>query len=105
MKNFKARADLLHLGLLLLIDEPSAFLEIFANDSFLDVAYSVAPYMFFYYCAALVLTRGQSNGQLNLSQIAQQAAKINCNKVLVKFIEDLIGKFNFDEALKHLGKI
>ncbi|CAD8079165.1 unnamed protein product [Paramecium sonneborni] len=105
-QNFKQRADLLHAGILVcfISDDTNAFLELFSSEHFLEVVHTIAPYLLYYYTIALLINQ-QFIGNMSLAIIGNNANKSIKSFHLLNYIEEIIVRFQFDNAIKMINHI
>ncbi|CAD8062696.1 unnamed protein product [Paramecium primaurelia] len=104
--NFKQRADLLHAGVLVcfISDDTNAFLELFSGEQFLEVVHTIAPYLLYYYTIALLINQ-QFIGNTSLAIIGTKTNKQLKQYHLLNYVEEIIVKFQFDNAIKMIQDI
>ncbi|CAD8071208.1 unnamed protein product [Paramecium primaurelia] len=104
--NFKQRANLLHAGVLVcfISDDTNAFLELFSGEQFLEVVHTIAPYLLYYYTVALLINQ-QFNGNTSLAIIGTNANKSVPHFHLLNYVEEIIVKFQFNNAIKMMNDI
>ncbi|KAM3132717.1 hypothetical protein pb186bvf_015145 [Paramecium bursaria] len=94
-KNFRARAQLLYTGLILMFlgEQFQTFLEIFATDQYFEVVFTLQTNLLYYYAVALINARDDYQGYIGISQIAN--SKKYTKSALVNYLDLLTNQFDF----------